>query len=52
METYRVWFTMEGFVDIEAESEEEARERFGQKSDSELQENVLGSAFIDDVCKP
>ena len=37
--TYRIFYQMSGYVDIEAESEEEAEEILNRTSDSELAEN-------------
>ena len=36
---YRIFYQMSGYIDIEAESEEEAEEILNRTSDSELAEN-------------
>ena len=49
METYRVWYTMEGYIDVEAESEQEALQKFGECSENELEGNLFCGAQVSDV---
>ena len=49
MSKYYVTFKIEGSIDVEADSFEEAREKFYKLSDVELLDNCYIGANIDDI---